>query len=253
MAIRSQSDIVAIEATPLADRALPANTYVALRASAARSPNAKALSFFLSVDHFDQPHVWTYAELLADVTRAANAFHAFGVTSDHPVAFVLPNLPETHFVIWGGEAAGVVLAINPLLEPSQIANLLRIARVRMLVALAPALSPKLWSGISSQLASLPDLHVVAFVDMAAYLTGPEGEIARRSVEHVRSGTTGVEIVNLHNVMRDRPHDRLVEPREIKAGDTSSYFCTGGTMAAASSAAPTERARERRAGRQAKTG
>ena len=72
MAIRTHSDVEAIEATPLADRALPENTYAALRASAERTPDAKALSFFLSADHFDRPHVWTYAELLADVTRAVD-------------------------------------------------------------------------------------------------------------------------------------------------------------------------------------
>ena len=28
------------------------------------------------------------------------------------IAFVMPNLPETHWVIWGGEAAGIVFAIK---------------------------------------------------------------------------------------------------------------------------------------------
>ena len=71
----------------------------------------------LTADSYTRSFTWTYAELLAEITRAANAFHALGVSADHPVAFVLPNLPETHFTIWGGEAAGVVFAINPLLEP----------------------------------------------------------------------------------------------------------------------------------------
>ena len=190
MAIRSQSDIEAIEATPLADRTLPESTYVALLASAKRTPGAKALSFFLSADQFNQPHVWTYAEFLADVTRAANVFHALGVTPDHPVAFVTPNLPETHFAIWGGETAGVVLAINPMLEPKQIAHLLRVARVRALVTLAPALNAKLWLAISAELASLPDLSAAAFVDMAPYLDGAEAENARRSVEEARLSGAG---------------------------------------------------------------
>ena len=228
MAIRSQSDIEAIEATPLVERALPENTYAALLASTKRTPNAKALSFFLTADSFDRPHVWTYAELLADVTRAANAFHALGVTPEHPVAFVLPNLPETHFTIWGGETAGVVLAINPMLEPKQIANLMRVARVRVLVTLAPALNEKLWSSISAELATLPDLSVVTFVDMAPYLDAADAETARRSVEQARSGAPGVDIVDLRSAMLDQPSDHLVAPRTIKAGDASSYFCTGGT-------------------------
>ena len=81
--------------------------------------DARALSFFLSADRLDEAHVWTYAELVADVTRAANIFAALGVTVDRPVAYVLPNLPETHFAIWGGEAAGAALAVNPMLEPRQ--------------------------------------------------------------------------------------------------------------------------------------
>ena len=44
---------------------------------------------------------------MGEITRAANMFGALGVTRDAPVAFVLPNLPETHFTIWGGEAVGV--------------------------------------------------------------------------------------------------------------------------------------------------
>jgi len=228
MAIRNQSDIEAIEARPLVERALPENTYAALLASTKRTPNAKALSFFLSADSFDRPHVWTYAELLADVTRAANAFHALGVTPEHPVAFVLPNLPETHFTIWGGETAGVVLAINPMLEPKQIANLMRVARAHVLVTLAPALNEKLWSSISAELATLPDLKVVTFVDMASYLDAADAETARRSVEQARSGAPGVDIVDLRSAMLDQPSDHLVAPRTIKAGDASSYFCTGGT-------------------------
>ena len=136
-----------------------------------RSPDAQALSFFLSADRLDEAHVWTYAELVADVTRAANVFAALGVAADRPVAYVLPNLPETHFAIWGGEAAGAALAVNPMLEPRQVADILRFARASILVTLAPALNPKAWSGLAEQLASLPDLSAIAFVDMADYLDG----------------------------------------------------------------------------------
>ena len=122
MAIRDLSNILAIEAVPLSERALPANTYAALVESATRSPSAKALSFFRSADRLEETHVWTYAEFVGDITRAANAFTAWGVAPDRPVAFVLPNLPETHFVIWGGEAAGAALAINPMLGAQQIAT-----------------------------------------------------------------------------------------------------------------------------------
>jgi fatty-acyl-CoA synthase len=221
MSIKSLSDIEAIEARPLADFNLPASTYDALVASAKRSPYAKALSFFLKADSYDRAYTWTYAELIGEITRAANAFHSFGVTQEHPVAFVLPNLPETHFTIWGGEAAGLVLAINPMLEASQIAQLLRTARARVLVILAPTPIADLWERLSGELIALPDLRVVAWVDMAAYLGSP-------AAARPPASAFPFEIVDMRAAMRDQPADRLVSSRKIKAADASSYVCTGGT-------------------------
>ncbi|MGA7197941.1 AMP-binding protein, partial [Roseiarcus sp.] len=182
MPIRNQSDVAAIEAVSLSERALPESSYAALVDASKRSPDARALSFFLSADRLDEAHVWTYAELVADVTRAANLFAALGVTVDCPVAYVLPNLPETHFAIWGGEAAGAALAVNPLLQPKQVLDILRFARASVLVTLAPALNPKAWSGLADELASLPDLSAIAFVDMADYLDGEKRGAARASIE-----------------------------------------------------------------------
>ena len=119
--ITTLPDIEAFEAIPLQDRKLPPTTYAMLRAGAALAPDAPALSFFPLAADYARPFVLSHADLVRDVTRAANAFRRLGVERKDVVAFVLPNLPETHFVIWGGEAAGIVFAINPLLEPDQIA------------------------------------------------------------------------------------------------------------------------------------
>ena len=237
--IRNQSDIAAIEAIPLSERALPESSYAALVDASKRSPDAQALSFFLSADRLDEAHVWTYAELVADVTRAANVFAALGVVADRPVAYVLPNLPETHFTIWGGEAAGAALAINPMLEPKQVADILRFARASILVTLAPALNPKGWSGLADEFASLPNLSAIAFVDMADYLDGEKGGAARASIEEAAAGTQ-LRVVNLRESMREQPSNRLVPPRSIKADDISSYFCTGGTTGAPKIAVRTHR-------------
>ena len=203
MPIRNQSDIAAIEAIPLSERALPESSYAALVDASKRSPDAQALSFFLSADRLDEAHVWTYAELVADVTRAANVFAALGVAADRPVAYVLPNLPETHFAIWGGEAAGAALAVNPMLEPKQVADILRFARASILVTLAPALNPKAWSGLADELASLPDLSAIAFVDMADYLDGEKRGAARASIEEAAAGSQ-LEVVILY-----RPDNRRI--------------------------------------------
>jgi len=163
----------------------------------------------------------------------------FGVASDRPVAFVLPNLPETHFTIWGGEAAGAALAINPMLEAKQIADLMRTARASVLVTLAPALNPKGWSGLAAELASPPDLKAIAFVDMADYLDGGTREAARASIEDA-AACSPVKVVNLRQAMREMPSDRLLADREIRPDDISSYFCTGGTTGAPKIAVQTHR-------------
>ncbi|WP_276327673.1 AMP-binding protein [Bradyrhizobium erythrophlei] len=118
---------------------------------------------------------------MAEITRSANALHALGVSADHSVAYVLPNLPETHFTIWGGEAAGVVLAVNPLLEPDLIIEILRAAKVRVLVTLAPFPGAELWSKLAPHLSVLSELRVVALVAMPYLGSVEETAVAAAAV------------------------------------------------------------------------
>ena len=209
--LRSIADIEAIEAQPLASRALPESTYEAIAATARRTPGAQALSFFAKADSYKRSFTWTYAELLAEITRSANAFHALGVSADHPVAFVLPNLPETHFTIWGGEAAGVVFAINPLLEGRHIAELLRAARVRVLVTLAPAPTIDLWAKLAPHLPTLEDLQVVLRVDLSAYIGS---EAIQPSGHQSGPSTDRFKIVDFRQALQKQPSDRLVAARPL---------------------------------------
>ncbi len=106
---------------PLADCS---STYALLKRGAERDPEAPALSFFLQADDFQRPFVWTHREWIARITQTANLLRRHGLGRGDTVAYVLPNLPETHWVIWGGETAGRVLALNPLLEPAMLRELM---------------------------------------------------------------------------------------------------------------------------------
>src|SRR4029077_3028922 len=216
-------------AEPLPTRGLPRSTYEVFTASAQRWPERKALSFFLTADTYQRASTWIYAELLAEITRAANALHTFGVSTDHPVAYVLPNLPETHFTIWGGEAAGVVLAVNPLLAPDLIVEILRAGKVRVLVTLAPVPGAELWSKLAPHLSALSELRVVALAGAMTYLGGAGGTAAAGAGASVPDAK--FEIVDFRAAMQNQPADRLVAPRTITEHSVSSYFCTGGTTGA----------------------
>lgn len=227
--VASMADIEVIEATPLSERVMPRNSYEAIAATARLIPDAPALSFFASAANYEAAHRWSYGELLADITRAANLFHVLGVSREAPVAFVLPNLPETHFTIWGGEAAGVVFAVNSLLEPGHIAELLRAARVRVLVTLAPTSMPNdLWSRLSPQLVDLPDLRSVAWVSLAPYLDAACALPFAHMVEPARNGDLRFDLIDLRVEMGRQPDDLLIFDAKPGPEDRSSYFCTGGT-------------------------
>jgi len=221
--IATLADIETFEAIPLEDRELPTTTHAMLRAGAALAPDAPALSFFPLAADYARSFVWSHAELIRDVTRAANAFRRLGVERKDVVAFMLPNLPETHFVIWGGEAAGIAFAINPLLEPDQIAELLRAAEAKWLVALGPMAGLNIWEKARQATASAPDLKGLLTVDILPYLTRSE------SPQWIAPSAPGLglPVLSLRGEMERESGDALnFDPPQ--ASDLSSYVCTGGT-------------------------
>ncbi|MGU7774814.1 acyl-CoA synthetase [Burkholderia sp. MR1-5-21] len=237
-AIATEADVVAIETEgPPAD--LPASTYEMICRGAAIDPSAPALSFFLRTDDHRHARRWTYAALLRDITRTANLFTRLGVDRQSVVAYVLPNLPETHFVIWGGEAAGIVCAINPLLEGAAIASLLNAAGAKVLVTLAPFPGTDLWPKIQPVLEQVASLRHLVLIDLAGQVRGWR-RVAARFMQrrecmrlHGRSGLRGavpahIDVHDFAGAIAHEPGTALTSRRRFEADDFSSYFCTGGT-------------------------
>lgn len=229
-------DVQTIEATP---PELPASTYEMIRRTAVSQPLAPALSFFLRTQDHRQPEVWTYQALLARIHQSGNFFHGLGVGRDDVVAFALPNLPETHFTIWGAQTAGIVFAINPLLEGQAMVELLNATQACVLVTLAPFPGSDLWSRLQPGLARVPSLRHVVLVDLADRVRGVKRLAARwlqwretrrqigpRGLAH--SAPPGVALHDFNAALDQAPAQQLLNPRTIAAQDRSSYFCTGGT-------------------------
>ena len=105
-------DLAAIEAVPLADRGLPGTTYELLVRAAALWPDRVALSVLPDGDRWEQPAERTFAELLADVHRYANVFHALGVRRTDGVALLAPNCDELVTATLAAELAGIAAPIN---------------------------------------------------------------------------------------------------------------------------------------------
>ncbi|MBP7338622.1 acyl-CoA synthetase [Niveispirillum sp.] len=231
-------DVLSIEAEG-PPRTWPENTYDLLRQGKRIDPDAPALSFFLRVQDHALPETWSYRRLFADVTRAANLFHGLGARKDTVIAFILPNLPETHFVIWGGEAAGIVAPINPLLEPDAFVDLLNATGASILVTLAPFPGVDLWGKVRDVLPRVPAIRHLVLVNLADRVRGWRHIAARwvqRRAVRTQAGPAGlagavpssVQVHDFGTLMQRQPGDRLVSGRRIRPEDASSFFCTGGT-------------------------
>jgi fatty-acyl-CoA synthase len=202
------SDIEAFENTPIENRMDVSNTYDLIQKGAAINPDAKAISFFLSGDTYDQPMQVTYRELMANITRTANLFHDLGVGPQDVISYLLPNLPHTHYILWGGEAAGIVNPINPLLEPGTIAEICQAAGTKVLVALAEFPESDIWEKVMKVRKELPYLKALIRV------MGPGDE---------KEGIYGYdEIISRYT------GDKLDSNRKISPRDIASMYHTGGT-------------------------
>ncbi|KVP81490.1 acyl-CoA synthetase [Burkholderia ubonensis] len=235
--IATRNDVLAIEAQGLPPD-LPTSTYEMICAGAAIDPSAPALSFFMTADAHRDAECWTYRELVRDITRTANMFTRLGVSSHSVIAYVLPNLPETHFVIWGGQAAGIVCAINPLLEGEAIGNLLKAAGASILVTLAPFPGTDLWQKVADILHEVEPLRHLVLVDPADRVRGM-AQPAARTVQHDGAqlhGDSGlrnavpahIQIHDFGTAIARESGTALDNARRIRPGDMSSFFCTGGT-------------------------
>lgn len=221
--IRSLTDIEMIEQTPLTERDLPSSTYELIARSAKRAPNNPALTFLLQASDDEQPLTLSYAELFGKITQTANAFHRLGVSKDRVVSFLLPNLPHTHYTIWGGEAAGIVNAINPLLDAEHILELIKASKSEILVTLAPFPGTQLWDKVASLGDQLSHLKAIIVVDLANFLPEPQQAAIKAARGPLPEG-----VLEFDALIAQCPADHLESQRVFHPDDIASYFHTGGT-------------------------
>lgn len=238
LGIATQADVLGIEANGIPAN-LPNSTYDMIKHTADQFPDSPALSFFLQTAEHTHPETWNYAELMKKIHQTANFFDALKANKNTVIAYILPNLPETHFVIWGGQATGIVAAINPLLESDAMAELLNAAGATILVTLAPFKGTELWGKVSQAIQKTPLLKHLVLVNLADRVRGPKHLIAKvlqKREEYRLYGSRGIAAVvptqiTIHryeSAIRKQPQSYLRSGRQFKSSDISSYFCTGGT-------------------------
>ena len=224
MSMRNLQDILDIERQPLPLAGIN-STYALIARGAAIDPQAPALSFIADVAVHSRPARWNHAQLLGEITRAANLFRRLGIQregeSSGVVACILPNLPETHFTLWGAETAGIAFAVNPQLDAGQMGQLLRAARTQWIVTIGPQADAENWQRISTAIADLPDLRGILAVDPLRHLPG------HKTSQQLPASLGSVDVLDFHaELARESAETLSFSPPA--AEDIASYFCTGGT-------------------------
>jgi fatty-acyl-CoA synthase len=161
-AFRSLADIEALERRPLAETAPARTTYGLIAQAAHRFPRRDAFVYLPDAGLETPPRRVNYAQLLESIHRAANLFRSMGVEAGDAVAILAPNIPETHYALWGAQVAGKACPINYLLQPDHIAALLEASGAKVLVALAPGGDLDIWPTVEAVLAHrrLPVVKIV---------------------------------------------------------------------------------------------
>lgn len=225
-AFRSRQDLVAIEAEgawPAPDT--PRTMFAFLETTAKAHGARPAVSFQLTSGPRDKALTLTWAEVLAQSVQAANLFRSLGVGPGDAVAYVLPNSLETVVTLLGGSIAGIVCPINPLLEPAQIAALLRETGAKVVVTLKSFPRADVAQKVALALAEAPEVTTVLEVDLACYLPFPKSLIAglmrpKMAVAHrakVLNFTQSLARQPAELTFADPPQDRV-----------AACFHTGGT-------------------------
>jgi len=207
--IRGLRDIEALEKLPYDELVPSRNLYEVFQATATLFGDRLALTMLRSAVPDEAPVTYTHAQLLAEITRAANMFAQFGIAGDGVVSIIARTEARVPALIWGAETAGTVSCINYLLAPEVIAALLEAEGARVLVCSGPALDPPLWDKVLQVIPRVAGLEAVLVMGGKPEVDDPR-------------------VHDLDAIMDGQDADRLRAGRTPDRDAIAALFHTGGT-------------------------
>ena len=207
------------------DRDLPVTTYGLLSQTAGKFPSRNAVTYQLMSGPTDKCETFLWSELKDKTTQVANMLRELGVGETDVVAYLLPNTNETVLTYLGGQVAGIVNPINPLLGPEQIAAILRETNAKVLVTLRAFPKTDVSQKAADAVALAPNVHTVLEVDLHRYLTG----IKKLIVPLIRPKTTVTHDAKVLNFSAEMNRQSTTLAFEDSTVDrVAAFFHTGGT-------------------------
>lgn len=226
MTFSSRQDVLAFEKEmPWEARDTPVTLHQMLSATAQAFPDRPALSYQLLSGPADKSVTLTWRQFHEQCCQAANLFRSLRIGEEDVVALVLPNCVETAVATIGAAIAGIVNPINPLLEPEQIAAILRETGAKVVVTLKAFPKTDIAQKTAEAVRHAPDVHTVYEIDLNRYLTPPKSWI----VPLVRpKNPTGhhADVLDFNKAMAGQ--GKTLNFADSDGDRVAAYFHTGGT-------------------------
>ena len=202
------------------------SVYALLSRTVTKYSGRPAVSFQLDSDPKAKAETLNWGQLLARVTQAANGFKSLGVSQENKIAYILPICTEAIVTFVAGTAAGIVVPISPLLEPKQIAGILKLAGVKVVVSMKALPKTDVAQKVAEALEECPDVSHLVEVDLVKYLSFPKSFIApliRPKVKAKHSAT----VISFDDLLASQSGTSLSFKDDNK-DRTAAMFHTGGT-------------------------
>lgn len=158
-------DIQALESVPLSQRIGGLTVRDLLARGTRLQPERPALRFLPHGRHDEPVLDLSHHDLSVRVARLAESLRGLGVGRRDSVAILAPNLPETVIALLAAMRSGIAFPINWMLEPAQIAALLKGVDPKVLVALGPVDGYDIWRKVQALPGSL--LRKLALIRIGA--------------------------------------------------------------------------------------
>ena len=210
---------------PWEARDVPKTLYVQISQTTQKFPNHNAVSYQILSGPKDKKETFTWSQLHGKVTQAANMFRDLGIGPKDVVAYVLPNCNEALLTMLGGATAGITNPINPLLEPEQIASILRETGAKVVVTLRPFPKTDVAQKTAEAVKLAPGVQTVLEVDLVRYLTPPKSWIVPL-IRPKGLAENQATYKNFNAEMDKQPTTLSFE--DVQEDRVAFYFHTGGT-------------------------
>lgn len=186
-----------------------------------------AFSYQITSGPKDKAETLTWDDIHGQVTQAANMFRALGIAETDVVAYVLPNSNETAVAFLGAMVAGIVNPINPLLDATQIASILRETGAKVVVTLKPFPKTDIAQKVAEAVQSAPNVTTVLEVDLRHYLSPPKSWIVPLiRPKNPVAATHQAKVLNFASELAKHPKTLAFEDKPTDR--VAAYFHTGGT-------------------------